>query len=43
MMFDIAQGARAINERLVHRDIKPDNVLLDGTRFLTCNGGVVDT
>src|SRR5579862_4585588 len=26
MMIQIAQGARAINLRLVHRDIKPDNI-----------------
>ena len=30
MMIDIAQGARAINERLIHRDIKPDNILIEG-------------
>ena len=30
MMIDIAQGARAINEKLVHRDIKPDNILIEG-------------
>ena len=30
MMLDIAQGARAINEKLIHRDIKPDNVLIEG-------------
>lgn len=30
MMTDIAQGAKAINAVLVHRDIKPDNVLVDG-------------
>lgn len=28
MLNDIAQGARAINERLIHRDIKPDNILI---------------
>ncbi len=30
MMLDIAQGTRAINEKLVHRDIKPDNILIEG-------------
>jgi eukaryotic-like serine/threonine-protein kinase len=30
MMIDIAQGARAINEKLIHRDIKPDNILVEG-------------
>ncbi len=30
MMIDIAQGLRAINEKLVHRDIKPDNILIEG-------------
>lgn len=29
MMIDIAQGARAINQKLIHRDIKPDNVLIE--------------
>ena len=29
MMTQIARGTQAINERLVHRDIKPDNILLD--------------
>jgi serine/threonine protein kinase len=29
MMIDIAQGAKAINERLIHRDIRPDNILVD--------------
>jgi serine/threonine protein kinase len=28
IMLQIAQGARAINEKLVHRDIKPDNILI---------------
>ena len=30
MMIDIAQGARAINEKIIHRDIKPDNILIEG-------------
>jgi serine/threonine protein kinase len=30
MMIDIAQGVRAINEKLIHRDIKPDNILIEG-------------
>jgi eukaryotic-like serine/threonine-protein kinase len=29
MMMDISQGLRAINERLVHRDVKPDNILIE--------------
>jgi hypothetical protein len=29
MMIDIAEGARAINKKLVHRDIKPDNILIE--------------
>lgn len=30
MMVHIAQGAKAINEKIIHRDIKPDNILIDG-------------
>jgi serine/threonine protein kinase len=30
LMRGIALGAQAINEQLIHRDIKPDNILLDG-------------
>ncbi len=29
MLIDIGQGVRAINERLIHRDIKPDNILIE--------------
>lgn len=29
MMIDIAQGMRAINEKLIHRDVKPDNILIE--------------
>ncbi len=28
MMLQISQGSSAINEKLVHRDIKPDNILI---------------
>lgn len=31
---DIIQGMAAINAHLLHRDIKPDNVLIDGSRRL---------
>src|SRR5437867_7017735 len=27
-MIGIAAGAQAINERLIHRDIKPDNIII---------------
>jgi len=28
MMFDLANGMKVINEKLIHRDIKPDNILI---------------
>ncbi len=40
MMTDIAQGAKAINARLIHRDIKPDNILLDGERLKISDLGI---
>jgi serine/threonine protein kinase len=30
LMRGIALGAQAVNEHLLHRDIKPDNILIDG-------------
>jgi eukaryotic-like serine/threonine-protein kinase len=33
MIIDIVQGAGAIAQRLIHRDIKPDNILVDGRRL----------
>jgi serine/threonine protein kinase len=30
MMLQIAEGLRAINERIIHRDVKRDNILMDG-------------
>ena len=39
-MIDIAQGVRAINERLIHRDIKPDNILIDDTHLKIGDFGI---
>ena len=40
MMIDIAQGARAVNEKLIHRDIKPDNILIESSKLKIGDFGI---
>lgn len=40
MMIDIAQGTRAINAKVIHRDIKLDNILVAGNRLKIGDFGI---
>ena len=40
IMVDVAQGAKAINAKVIHRDIKPDNILAEGKIFKIGDFGI---
>lgn len=40
MMIALAQGANAINQKIVHRDIKPDNILIQDERLKIGDFGI---
>ncbi|GAH94631.1 unnamed protein product, partial [marine sediment metagenome] len=40
IMLQIAQGAKEINSKIVHRDIKPDNILVSSDTFKISDFGL---